>query len=144
MTGKNCVNGQRHSKNAHCGWQKILFALKKPSNYVLLLGCTKAEQLHLLYKRQSESNASIFHFTQFTSWTHENFWELHYTTAKGRVIFQYILQICQQSSSIFEQKYLFFPSKSSSLSYADTGTQYSAVPLHWHYSVLAGFLRKTT
>jgi len=37
-----------------------LFVLKKPSTYVLPLGCTKTEQLYLLYKRQSESNASIF------------------------------------------------------------------------------------
>jgi len=44
-----------------------LFVLKKRSTCVLPLGYTKAEQLHLLYKRQSESNASIFHFMQFTS-----------------------------------------------------------------------------
>jgi len=81
---------------------------------------------------------------QFTSWTHGNVWELHYTTAKGRVIFLYSLQICQQSSSIFEQKHAILPSKRCSLSSADTSPQYSAVPLHWHYGVLSGFFQRTT
>ena len=64
------------------------FDLKKPTTHVLPLGWTKGEKLHRLYNRQSESNASILHFTQFTNWTYGNFWELHYTTAKGSVIFQ--------------------------------------------------------
>jgi hypothetical protein len=54
------------------------------------------------------------------------------------------LQICQQSSSIFEQKHVFLPSKSCSLSSADTGTQHSAVLLHWHYGVLSCFFQRTT
>jgi hypothetical protein len=70
----------------------------------------------------------------FTSWTCENYKELHYSIAEDTVSFHGCLYLCLHFFSTFEQKHCS-QQKSFTPSSAATGVKHSALPHHWgHFS----------
>jgi len=71
----------------------------------------------------------------FTSWTWQNCTELDNNIQCG-------LNLCQQSSSTFEQEQVFPPHTSFSPLSATPDKWHSAVPNHWHNGSLSSFFLK--
>ena len=82
---------------------------------------------HSLSKGPLEWKASCFYCMLFTSLTLENFIEIH-TSLLKTIIFQCSLHLWTEA---------YTPCSLSS-AVTGTGTQYSAVPCHWHSGILVG------